>query len=255
MTDVETIARIEPGPEAARLATSQYDRLLAELQALDPDQWQATTVCAPWTVADTVRHLVGAAEGHASMRESMRQIRYGMRHKDDFGGNSMDAMNELQVADHADLGPAELLEALAEVAPRAVAKRMKLPKPMRRLTMANAPGGSTAEGMPEKLSLGQLFTVILTRDVFIHRLDVARATGGELSLDAETEGRIVADVVAEWAGRHDEPVRLELTGPAGGSYTAGDGGPHLELDAAEFCWILSGRAPAPHPLLETRVLF
>jgi hypothetical protein len=36
---------------------------------------------------------------------------------------------------------------------------------------------------------------------------------------------------------------LLLTGPAGGSYVKGTGGTDLELDAVEFCRILSGRAP------------
>jgi hypothetical protein len=53
--------------------------------------------------------------------------------------------------------------------------------------------------------------------------------------------RIVADVVAEWARGHGQPYRLTLTGPAGGSWSAG--GEEISLDAVEFCRILSGRAP------------
>lgn len=77
---------------------------------------------------------------------------------------------------------------------------------------------------------------------------------------AEVDGRIVADVVAEWAGRHGRPFELHLTGPAGGRYRRGRGGPSLELDAVELCWILSGRGE-PDPaqdgadLLRTRVVF
>jgi hypothetical protein len=97
--------------------------------------------------------------------------------------------------------------------------------------------------------------VILTRDVFLHRLDIARATGRGIEVDAATEGRLIADVVAEWAERHGEPFRLTLTGPAGGRYASGEGGAVFELDALDLCWILSGRAAAPHPLFETRVLF
>ncbi len=57
----------------------------------------------------------------------------------------------------------------------------------------------------------------------------------------EHDGRIVADVVVEWAGRHGQPFRLTLTGPAGGRWTSGTGGEELELDAVEFCRITSGR--------------
>ena len=49
------------------------------------------------------------------------------------------------------------------------------------------------------------------------------------------------DVVVEWAGRHGQPFRLTLTGPAGGRWTSGTGGEELELDAVEFCRITSGR--------------
>ncbi len=253
-TTVDGIRRIETD-EARRLASAMYDRLLVELHALTPEAWEKVTVCAPWTVADVVRHLVGAAEGHASFAQFARQAIYGARHKSEFDGNDMDAMNALQVADHAELSSTELLTRLQTIAPKAVHKRMSRPKLVGRIRVPNAPGGSTAEGMPTSLTLGHLFTVILTRDVFMHRIDIARAVGGDIDVDADHEGRLIADVVAEWAGRHGEPFRLTLTGSAGGRYAAGEGGPALELDAVELCWILSGRGPAAHPLLETRVLF
>ncbi len=252
---VADIPRLESGVEANRLATAMYDRMIAELHELSAEQWETETVCAPWTVADIVRHLVGAAKGHASMRQFARQAIYGARHKAEHDGNDMDAMNALQVADHADLTSSELIRELELIAPQAVAKRMSRPRAMKAIRVPNAPGGSTAEGMPPSLTLGHLFTVVLTRDVFLHRIDVARASDRGLTVDAEAEGRIVADVIAEWAERHGQPFRLVLTGQAGGRYASGTGGPELEFDAVDFCWILSGRDAAPHPLLETRVLF
>ena len=254
-TSVADTQRIEPGDEARHLATAMYDRLLVELRELTPEEWEMETVCAPWTVADIVRHLVGAAKGHASMRQFARQAIYGARRKSEHHGNDMDAMNALQVADHADLTPTHLIEALEEVAPRAVAKRMSRPRFTHRIRLPNAPSGSTAVGMPPSLTLGHLFTVILTRDVFLHQIDISRATGRVLEVDPDTEGRLVADVVGEWAQRHGAAFRLTLTGPAGGRFASGHGGPAVELDALEFCWILSGRGPAPQDLLDTRVLF
>jgi len=44
--------------------------------------------------------------------------------------------------------------------------------------------------------------VILTRDPWMHRLDLAPATDMPLHLTADHDGVIVADVVAEWADRH-----------------------------------------------------
>ena len=70
----------------------------------------------------------------------------------------------------------------------------------------------------------------------------------------EHDGRIVADVVAEWARRHGRPFTLELEGPAGGTFQHGDGGERTTLDAVEFCRILSGRAVGTG-LLSTEVPF
>ena len=49
------------------------------------------------------------------------------------------------------------------------------------------------------------------------------------------------DVVREWAGRHGSPYTLELDGPAGGRWQAGQG-EHLWMDAFDFCRAVSGRA-------------
>ena len=253
--NVEDIPRIARGPEAARLATAMYDRLIVELEGLDDTEWQTPTVCAPWNVADIVRHMVGAAKGHASMRETIRQAAHGARHKSEYDGNDMDAMNALQVADHAEMTPTELVAALRDTAPRAVAKRMARPRLLGRIKLPMAPGGSTASGMPTNLTFGHLLTAILTRDVFLHRIDIARATGRDLVVDEATEGKIVADVVAEWAERHGQAFDLSLEGAAGGRYAHGEGGVSLAMDALELCWILSGRGPAPDPLLETLRLF
>jgi hypothetical protein len=48
---------------------------------------------------------------------------------------------------------------------------------------------------------------------------------------------------------------LHLTGPAGGRWTVGTGGPQLELDVVEFCRALSGRAHPIDGLLSTEVPF
>lgn len=90
--------------------------------------------------------------------------------------------------------------------------------------------------------MGYLLDVILTRDPWMHRVDIARATGREIELTPEHDGRIIADVVAEWARLHGTPVTLTLTGPAGGEYVAGENGEHITIDAVEFCRTLSGRA-------------
>lgn len=258
--DIDNVSPIEWGEEAASVATGAYEALLTDLEALSPDDWDAMTVCAPWTVADMVRHLVGAAKSNASMLETARQQLYGALHKSDFGGNALDATNDLQVSDHHDLDAAELTEALREVYPRAVRGRMRTPGLMRRISVSIAAGGSTADGMPTKLNIGDLMRVVYTRDIWLHRIDIARAVGREPSLDAGVDGRLISDVVKEWSDRHGQPFDLTLTGPAGGRYLRAGGGPTIALDAIEFAWILSGRGPvdtnlAGADMLSYRVVF
>ena len=91
--------------------------------------------------------------------------------------------------------------------------------------------------------LSYLFDMGFTRDVWMHRVDLATATGHTMELTAEHDGRLIADLVAEWATTHRRPFALELEGPAGGSFTAGADGEDVRIDAVEFCRVLSGRAP------------
>ena len=114
-------------------------------------------------------------------------------------------------------------------------------------------------GQTETWKLGYLLDIILTRDTWMHRVDIARATGRELVLTNDHDGRIVADAVAEWARRHGRPFTLELTGPAGGTFTggsfiSGSGDEPITIDAVELCRIFSGRA-AGDGLLDQEVPF
>jgi hypothetical protein len=64
-------------------------------------------------------------------------------------------------------------------------------------------------------------------------------------------------VVAEWARRHGQPYRLELKGPAGGTWSSGTAGDEIVLDAADFCRLIAGRpgpdGAEPSGLLTTQV--
>jgi uncharacterized protein (TIGR03083 family) len=254
MTTIDTIARITRAGDAERLATAAYDQLLALLDELGEEEWRAPTECPGWTVADVVGHLIGSAKSYASVREQVRQQVWGFRHRAEFDGNPMDAYNALQVEGHRALTSAERVAALRNVAGPAVRGRMRIPALLRRVSGSVAPGGSTAAGMPARETLGHLVDVVITRDVWTHRVDIARATGRDLRLDPGTDGAIVADVVADWAERHGQPFVLTLNGPAGGTFTQGDRGERLDLDAVEFCRALSGRAEGDG-LLGARVLF
>jgi uncharacterized protein (TIGR03083 family) len=221
--------------EAPGLATTEGDRMIAALHVLATDEWARPTECEGWDVRAMVSHVLGMAESQASMREFGRQFRKARRAKGD--GAFIDAMTALQVREHARLTPNELVDRLTKIAPRAVRGRRRMPTPIRAVRMAQDPPFET-----EKWRLGYLMDIILTRDTWMHRVDIARATAHDLVLTPEHDGRLVADAVGEWARRHGQPFRLELSGPTGGTFAAGTGGPAIELDAVEFCRILSGRS-------------
>ena len=66
-----------------------------------------------------------------------------------------------------------------------------------------------------------------------------------MQLTADHDGRLVADIVAEWADLYDQPFELVLEGPAGGKFCHGPEGEQerVEIDAIEFIRTLSGRLP------------
>ncbi len=62
--------------------------------------------------------------------------------------------------------------------------------------------------------------------------------------------------MGDWAAGHGAEFDLTLDGPAGGAHRRGTGGTELQLDAVEFCRIVSGRhLGAARGLLATGVLF
>jgi len=252
-TAIDQITPITRTSDAADVATHAYDDLIALLETLRDDDWRAGTECPAWNVSDMVGHLVGSAKAAASKRELLRQNLYGFRHAREYDGNPMDAYNALQIDEHASLTPTEKVAALKALAVEAVRGRMRTPAFLRAASMSVKSTGSIVEGMPNKGTVGHLMDAIYTRDVFMHRIDIARAVGRELS-PGENDRRIVEDAVGEWAKRHQQPVEVILTGPAGGKFVQGSGGPRIEMDALELCRVLSGRAPGDG-LLGTKIFF
>jgi uncharacterized protein (TIGR03083 family) len=243
-----------------RLAAEEYERFVAQLRGLAPDDWVRPTACPDWDVHAMVCHVLGMAEFAASVREQWRQARAARR----AGGLFIDALTSVQVDKHLGRSSGELVDRLAEVAPRAAVGRRRTPAPVRRVVLAGQPVDERG-AQTEKWRLGYLTDVILTRDTWMHRSDVATATGRAMTLTAEHDGVLVADVAAEWAARHGRACTLTLAGPAGGSWTfrggASDGRaaspgdlPVVEVDAVDFCRILSGRGSGTG-LLTTRVPF
>lgn len=220
---------------AAQLAATEYERFARLLGALEPEEWRRATDCPGWDVRAVAGHVLGMARMVTSLRSLLRQ-----NARATLAGGGIDALTGLQVREQGGLSPAEVVEQTAAVGRAAVRGRCRLARGLGRLPL---PERQVVGDERERWSFAFLFDVVLTRDTWMHRVDVCRATGREPELNAEHDAVLVADVVDEWADRHGRPYRLRLTGPAGGSWSRGEppAGDDLALDAVEFCRLLSGR--------------
>ena len=218
---------------AMQLAATEYGRFAALLRSLGPGDWTRPTDCPDWDVRAMVGHVLGMAQMVAAVHSLVAQNAAAAR-----AGGGIDALTSVQVRKAAQLSADELVDRFAAVGPRAVRGRRRLSRALGRLPL---PEAQVVGGQRERWTCGFLFDAVLTRDTWMHRTDISRAVGRELELTREHDGLLVADVVAEWAQRHGRPYRLRLTGPAGGEWAAGERGEELELDAVDFCRLLSGR--------------
>ena len=234
---------------AMRLAATEYARFLDVLRSLSPQEWSLPTCNTGWDVRDLAGHVTGMTHMSASLREQVRQTRVAQKRA---GGLFIDALTAEQVRMTAGYDTDGLVERFATLGPKAARGRKRTPFFVRRRTMPEEFVINPPEA--EAWTFGYLIDQVLTRDTWMHRTDIALATGRPMTLTADHDAVLVANVASEWAARHGQPVALTLTGPAGGSWTWGTGGPSLELDAVEFCRILSGRGSGDG-LLRTQVPF
>ena len=187
-------------PAAMELAATEYRRFIELLESLRPADWKRPTDCSEWDVHAMAAHALGMAEMAASIREQRRQVKAATKR----GGTHIDALTALQVEERIHLGPAELIARLRRTAPKAVRGRRLTPALIRRLTF---PQRQTVGGREETWTIGFLVDVILTRDPWMHRVDIVRATGGIHDLTADHDGVLVDDIAREWAHRHGRPLK------------------------------------------------
>ena len=228
------------------LAQAEFDRMVELLRQLEPGDWSRQTVCDLWDIRAMAGHVLGMAEAQASLSQFLHDFRSAKR----IGGSVVDGINATQVKERSHLTAAQIVDGLASAAPRAVRTRRRTPALIRSFIRMRQDPPFQSERWP----YGYLVDAVFTRDTWIHRLDICRATGREMVLTAEHDGRIVTDVVADWARRHGRPFDLTLTGPAGGRYRHVASGEAIVLDALDFCETLAGRRPGAG-LLSTRVPF
>ena len=248
LIQADTIARIQHD-EAMAITAVENQRLEALLAEVNDEQWSLPTDCTRWTVRDIAVHLIASAEAQASPREFVRQMVAGPKLMAEIGGiYPVDGMNEAGLRARGQLTPADLPARWHAVAARALTARRRMPRLTRALPILR---------LAPKMwkALGYLYDIGFTRDVWMHRVDLSRAIDQPFTATAEHDGRVVADIIAEWATTHTEAFTLKLTGSAGGTYvrdTVG-GGDYVEIDAVEACRVLSGRGTPVgvlhHPLM------
>lgn len=251
------IAQSTPA-EGAELVAEQGAAYAAELRGCDAADWTRQTECPAWDVRQMSAHVTGAFDEGAHLPVLVRHLRAARKNTQ---APMVDALSALQVADREDWSGERIVGDLERLAPKAARRRQRIPGLVRRMSV---PGGD----LPEGADLGYLNDVIYPRDVWMHRIDTARATGRELAPTAG-DGPIVSQVLRDLAAEWRAPaVALTLDGAGGGSWLIGRGEPVAELrgDAVEFMRRLSGRsgsAPTlvdgPEPMAEAvaaaRVIF
>ena len=239
------ITRIDRA-EARRLASPEFEKFAALISSLSPDEWATDTDCVGWDVRAMTLHVLGSADAQASPLVFLQQLRHGLPlNKKIDSHHWVDGLNELQIRERTDLTNDEGIAQLQAVGPKAVKGRFGTPLPMR---YTPVPFGDPIGWKP----VNYLLEVGFTRDVWAHRIDIHAAIDRPMDLDPAHDGRLVADIVDEWAQIHGEAFELNLTGPAGGTFSSGTGGEQVEMDALDFIRTLAGRLPGTgvmrHPL-------
>ena len=237
----QTAARAEAiqtvnADEAQRLTTEAFERLLQLLASLHADDWSKPTACTAWDVKDMVAHQAGGYLSGVSYREMFRQYTQIPKR----GQLPEDAINELQVGERKSKTPAELITELKQVGSIAIHNWAYRFNAIKWIAVPHPVGGF--------MSVRYLMWVTHSRDTWMHRLDICRATNRPFEQTREHDGRIVELVVRDVAGKlrkrlNDKAITLMLTGVAGGEWQIGDGEPvsSLEMDALDFNIFLSGR--------------
>lgn len=232
-----TISRPRP-EDAAAEGLAEVEALHTLLAELAPEDWNRATASAGWTVRDVVAHLVGQHVESARPWTISGKLRQARRRFP--GRTTLDAHNALQIAEYGGLPPGELRRLLARFGPKAVRVRRRAPGFLRRRSFARF---FPEEVLPD-LSFAYLFDVLSNRDTWLHRLEIARATGRRFVTGAHDRGiiaQVVRDLGQAWTG---PPIVLDLSG-TGWALGGGDPVAVVRTDALDYLWHLSGREGRP----------
>jgi uncharacterized protein (TIGR03083 family) len=234
------IAPVTPD-QVAEVATAELQASIALLQGLDERDWARPTDCAGWTVHDMTAHLVGQYQGLAKPGLYLRRHRRAHRRYPAL--SRLDADNRQQIDELGGRSGQQLIAMLTAIGPQAIRARRRVPGLVRRQRIGRL---YPEESLPDD-RLSYMLDVLGLRDPWMHRVDLARATGRPLTLGAHDRvivTQVIADLARAWDG---PPALLELTGPAGGQWALGHGAPAatIRADTIDYLRALSGRSSHP----------
>ena len=238
-TPLPAAALAQTSPDqAARVLAGQLTAYLAQLRDLRDADWTWPTDCVGWDVRQIAAHVAGSLDESAHLPVMLRHLRAARRRRPAMA--MVDGLNAEQLADRAGRAGPRIADEIELLAPRVIRRRRKTPALVRR---RRVPGND----LPAGSTFGYLFDVIYARDLWMHRVDTARATGRELApADGETQvvEQVIRDLARFWTGT---PWLLELTGRSGGSWLIGNGAPTATVRAntVGYLRLLSGRHAGP----------
>lgn len=232
-----------PGPdhaEAGRLAQTEYERVLAVLESLEGDDWSQQTYCTEWNVRDMAAHLAGSVTASTSLAQ-FRHVYMSNPYLKEMD-EPADAANRLQVEERSSMTAAQVVDEFRRNGPIAIRKRAALPWLVRAIPLPMGPDIGLK-------SVGYLTDVIYPRDEWMHRYDICAATGKQMVVTPQHDGRLIALVVWELAEKlrrelGERAIVLRLTGEAGGDYLFGaqrESDCILEMTVFTFALRSSGR--------------
>jgi uncharacterized protein (TIGR03083 family) len=227
---------------AGAVLRPEVDAMHKLLRALATSEWLLPTECAGWKVRDIVAHVIGNAEVTLDSDLMAQRISEGTTRYPEL--YRLDAMNERAVDAWRDRDATELVAEFARLWQRVLEVLPEMPESAREQTFDTGyPGASP-------ISLGYIVDVVLARDLWMHRVDICRASGRAFPShdhDRAVVEQVLRDLDDSWAA---PPIVLELTGVVTGDWQIGTDGPvaTVQGDTLEVMRNLSGRTD-PEPEL------
>ncbi|GEM_PF-638663 len=232
--------------EAMQMSAEELRRFIAFIETLADDDWNQPTACTLWTVKDIVSHQAAHVVSLTGFTNFVsQQSPFALRPYLKRGMSMLDAWNQSEVDKRRDHKPDDIITEIRSAAEKSLRGRNRIPAFLR---APNLP----LPGLDQSRSLGYLFDVIYTRDMWMHRLDIHNAIGRVMPLDAGHDRRMVELIVRDLAykavkGLNGRAMELHLTSAAGGVFHIGANvapSATVELDVPAFASLTSGRENA-----------